>query len=92
MQRGDWVDGKPAGVPKLQANAWKKQVVLAEHELPGTARHDPLPTCRTAVSTGSTTSWRRASCSRSTRPRRIWSSNTNIHPHVSTTGRSWLRS
>ncbi len=23
-------------------NAWKKQVVLAEHELPGTARHDPL--------------------------------------------------
>ncbi len=42
MQRGDWVDGKPAGVPKLQANAWKKQVVLAEHELPGTARHDPL--------------------------------------------------
>jgi hypothetical protein len=22
--------------------AWKKQVVLAEHELPGTARHDPL--------------------------------------------------
>src|SRR6266849_915619 len=23
-------------------NAWKKQTVLAEHELPGTARHDPL--------------------------------------------------
>ncbi len=23
-------------------NAWKKQVVLCEHELPGTARHDPL--------------------------------------------------
>ena len=23
-------------------NAWKKQVALAEHELPGTARHDPL--------------------------------------------------
>jgi hypothetical protein len=22
--------------------AWKKQTVLAEHELPGTARHDPL--------------------------------------------------
>ena len=42
MQRGDWVDGKPVTVPKLQANAWKKQVVLAEHELPGTARHDPL--------------------------------------------------
>ncbi|MFM8394600.1 MAG: hypothetical protein ACKOB4_11825, partial [Acidobacteriota bacterium] len=23
-------------------NAWKKQVVLCEHELPGTAKHDPL--------------------------------------------------
>ncbi|MEQ1579762.1 MAG: TIM barrel protein [Steroidobacteraceae bacterium] len=42
MQRGDWVDGKPARDPSLQRNAWKKQVVLAEHELPGTARHDPL--------------------------------------------------
>jgi hypothetical protein len=42
MQRGDWVDGKPATDPSLQRNAWKKQVVIAEHELPGTARHDPL--------------------------------------------------
>jgi sugar phosphate isomerase/epimerase len=42
MQRGDWVDGKPSPVPADQLNAWKKQVVLAEHELPGTARHDPL--------------------------------------------------
>ena len=25
-----------------QQNAWKKQTVFAEHELPGTARHDPL--------------------------------------------------
>jgi len=25
-----------------QVHAWKKQTVLAEHELPGTARHDPL--------------------------------------------------
>ena len=42
MQRGDWKDGKPSPNPADQANAWKKQVVLAEHELPGTARHDPL--------------------------------------------------
>ena len=28
--------------PADQVNAWKKQTVLAEHELPGTARHDPL--------------------------------------------------
>ena len=28
--------------PADQLNAWKKQTVLAEHELPGTARHDPL--------------------------------------------------
>ena len=42
MQRGDWVGAQPSGNPADQANAWKKQVVLAEHELPGTARHDPL--------------------------------------------------
>jgi sugar phosphate isomerase/epimerase len=42
MERGDWVDGKPSSNPADQLNAWKKQVVLCEHELPGTARHDPL--------------------------------------------------
>ena len=42
MQRGDWLDGKPSPRPADQLNAWKKQVVLAEHEMPGTARHDPL--------------------------------------------------
>jgi sugar phosphate isomerase/epimerase len=40
--RGDWEDGEPSEDPQRQANAWKKQTVLAEHELPGTARHDPL--------------------------------------------------
>ncbi len=42
VERGDWVGGKPSANPADQVNAWKKQVVLAEHELPGTARHDPL--------------------------------------------------
>ncbi len=42
MQRGDWKNGKPSPNPADQGNAWKKQVILAEHELPGTARHDPL--------------------------------------------------
>lgn len=42
LQRGDWIDGKPSPNPADQANAWKKQTVLCEHELPGTARHDPL--------------------------------------------------
>jgi sugar phosphate isomerase/epimerase len=42
MERGDWVDGKPSPRPADRVNAWKKQVVLCEHELPGTARHDPL--------------------------------------------------
>ena len=42
MQRGDWHGAEPSSDPKEQANAWKKQTVLAEHELPGTARHDPL--------------------------------------------------
>jgi sugar phosphate isomerase/epimerase len=42
MQRGDWVEGAPSPRPADQLNAWKKQIVLCEHELPGTARHDPL--------------------------------------------------
>jgi hypothetical protein len=42
MQRGDWVDGKPSARAADQVNAWKKQTVIAEHELPGTAKHDPL--------------------------------------------------
>jgi len=31
-----------AANPADLANAWKKQTVLCENELPGTARHDPL--------------------------------------------------
>jgi sugar phosphate isomerase/epimerase len=42
LERGDWVHGLPSPNPADQVNAWKKQVVFAEHELPGTARHDPL--------------------------------------------------
>jgi sugar phosphate isomerase/epimerase len=42
MERGDWHGSRPSPNPADQANAWKKQVVLCEHELPGTARHDPL--------------------------------------------------
>lgn len=42
MERGDWRGGRPSENPADQLNAWKKQVVLCEHELPGTARHDPL--------------------------------------------------
>ena len=42
LERGDWKDGAPSTQPRDQLNAWKKQTVLAEHELPGTARHDPL--------------------------------------------------
>jgi sugar phosphate isomerase/epimerase len=42
MQRGDWIGGEPSPDPADRVNAWKKQTVFAEHELPGTARHDPL--------------------------------------------------
>ena len=42
LLRGDRVGDEPARNPADRANAWKKQTVLAEHELPGTARHDPL--------------------------------------------------
>jgi sugar phosphate isomerase/epimerase len=42
VERGDWKDGRPSDRPADQLQAWKKQTVLCEHELPGTARHDPL--------------------------------------------------
>ena len=42
MQRGDWTGAKPSANPADQVKAWRKQTVFAEHELPGTARHDPL--------------------------------------------------
>src|SRR6266545_3435655 len=42
VERGDWIDGEASERPADQAKAWLKQTVLCEHELPGTARHDPL--------------------------------------------------
>jgi len=42
MGRRDHVDGRLSDDPQDLANAWKKQTAIAEHELPGTARHDPL--------------------------------------------------
>jgi sugar phosphate isomerase/epimerase len=42
MQRGDRDGDRPSVEPAARQNAWKKQTVFAEHELPGTARHDPL--------------------------------------------------
>jgi sugar phosphate isomerase/epimerase len=42
VQRGDWVDGEISSNPADHVNAWKIQTTIAEHELPGTARHDPL--------------------------------------------------
>jgi sugar phosphate isomerase/epimerase len=42
VERGDWPAGKLSPNPADLLNAWKKQVILCEHELPGTARHDPL--------------------------------------------------
>ncbi|MEY4167804.1 MAG: hypothetical protein RIR52_1628 [Acidobacteriota bacterium] len=42
LDRGDMIDGKPSPNVADHLNAWKKQVVLCEHELPGTAKHDPL--------------------------------------------------
>lgn len=42
LDRGDMVNGQPSPNVADHLNAWKKQVVLCEHELPGTAKHDPL--------------------------------------------------
>ncbi len=41
-QRGDRKGGKPDPDIRKQGAAWLKQVALCTHELPGTARHDPL--------------------------------------------------
>lgn len=42
VERGDWTNGQPSSNLADHGNAWKKQTVLCEHELPGTAKHDPL--------------------------------------------------
>ncbi|HLF42723.1 MAG TPA: TIM barrel protein [Acidimicrobiia bacterium] len=42
VQRGDHVGGEVSSDPRDLGKAWLKQTVFAEHELPGTARHDPL--------------------------------------------------
>lgn len=42
VQRGDWVDGEISSNPADLVNAWLIQTSIAEHELPGTAKHDPL--------------------------------------------------
>jgi sugar phosphate isomerase/epimerase len=42
LQRGDRDGDTPRADPAERQNAWKKQTVFCEHELPGTARHDPL--------------------------------------------------
>jgi len=42
VERGDWVGGQPSTNAADQLNAWKKHTMFTEHELPGTARHDPL--------------------------------------------------
>ncbi len=42
LGRGDYVGGSPSEDPADLGNAWKKQTAICEHELPGTARHDPL--------------------------------------------------
>ncbi len=42
LQRGDWAGGRPSTNPADQVHAWKKQTAISQHELPGTARHDPL--------------------------------------------------
>jgi len=36
------INGEPSPKAADHLNAWKKQTVLCEHELPGTAKHDPL--------------------------------------------------
>jgi sugar phosphate isomerase/epimerase len=53
VERGDWVKGKPSEKPADQVNAWLKQTILCEHELPGTAKLIHLPIFRTGLWIGS---------------------------------------
>ena len=84
MERG-LGQGQPSSRPGDQLNAWKKQTVSAEHELPGTARHDPLAISRTARWTGSIISLPRGSFWISMSRTRTWSSSTNIRRPASRT-------
>ena len=73
MERGDWI-GRPALAPpgrpgqRLEEADRVLRARAARHRPPRPAR----ATCRTARSTGWTTSWRRASCCRWTRPAPSW--------------------
>jgi sugar phosphate isomerase/epimerase len=87
LQRGDWVDGAPSPNPADQLNAWKKQVVLCEHELPGTAGTIRWPTCRIGRWTGSIISLRRANCCRWTSPAPTSWSSMNMGRHGCRIGR-----
>ena len=51
-QRGDRKDGKPDPDFKKQSAAWLKQVVICTHELPGTAKHDPLAYLQNLIERG----------------------------------------
>ena len=42
MERGDWIDGKPSKRRPIRRTPGRSRWCSAEHELPGTARHDPL--------------------------------------------------
>ena len=54
-ERGDRKGGVPAADIRAQGGAWLKQTVLCTHELPGTARHDPLAYLQNRRWTGSIT-------------------------------------
>jgi sugar phosphate isomerase/epimerase len=76
VERGDWKDRWPSPSTSCPAR-------------PATIR---WPISRTAASTGSITSWRRASCSRSTWPTRTSSSSTSTRRRASRTRRCSRRS
>ena len=95
VERGDRKDGKPDPDLRKQSAAWLKQVVLATHELPGTARHDPArlpaepdgglarPPARRARAPG---------VQERRRPTWTSSSSTSIRTRASRTRGSWPRS
>ena len=79
--------------PRTRSTPGRSRCAIAEHELPGTARHDPL-----AYLQNRTVDWLDHQLAaarvarRSTRPRPSWSSSTNIRRHDCKTERSSRRS
>ena len=86
LERGDWVAGsRRPGLPTSSTRG-RSRSCCASTNCRAPRATTRSRTCKIGPWTGSITSSPRASCCRSTRRRRIWSSSTNILPRASRSG------